>query len=384
MKDYIDIKPPSARRPMAVRRSDLLDRQKNRARNAFRLAAGVLLLTGVGILSNMERDDVATSEAENSPQSVEVVPPVPNVIEKLPDLKLNSNRADVIEYQENLLSLNYDLGKWGADGDYGFSVVLETLKFQYQHALPLTGVADDATQRLVIEKVAEGWQTSEFTIKDSIALTAQKTGLSAGYLGAKAFMESSFNTTVRAKTTSATGLEQFTDDAIVKAVFHHGHKYGLDNFVKKIKFKSNGTAALDEAWLQGRILEVRKDPLASLLLSAEVALAAEDVLKERMPKMDVGDTERYFTHFLGTNGGASFLEALEKNDQRLGKDLFSGPAKRNKGIFYNGHISKPRTLREIYDHCENKIKKYKALLVQRKVLDDPVALPIVANKPSRA
>jgi len=374
MKDYIDIKPPSARRPMAVKRSDLLDRQKNRARRAFRLAAGVLLLTGAAIVNNMEWDGVATSEAENTPQSVEVAPPVPDIVEKLLDLKLNSDKADVIQYQENLLSLGYDLGKWGADGDYGFSVVLETLKFQYQHALPLTGVADEATQKLVIEKIAEGWQASEFTIKDSIALTAQKTGLDAGYLGAKAFMESSFNVNARASTTSATGLEQFTDDAIVKAVFHHGRKYGLDNFVEKIKFKSNGTAALDDIWLQGRILEIRKDPLASLLLSAEVTLAAESVLN---------DTERYFTHFLGTNGGASFLEALEKNDQRLGKDLFSGPARRNKGIFYNGHISKPRTLREIYEHCANKIEKYKTLLVQRQILDDHAVLPIMVPRPTQ-
>ena len=41
--------------------------------------------------------------------------------------------ADVKEMQENLLTLGYDLGKWGADGDFGDATELALMEFQRDH-----------------------------------------------------------------------------------------------------------------------------------------------------------------------------------------------------------------------------------------------------------
>jgi N-acetylmuramoyl-L-alanine amidase len=45
-------------------------------------------------------------------------------------LRYGSNGAEVKELQEDLIALGYDLGKWGADGDYGNATVNAVKKFQ--------------------------------------------------------------------------------------------------------------------------------------------------------------------------------------------------------------------------------------------------------------
>jgi peptidoglycan hydrolase-like protein with peptidoglycan-binding domain len=52
---------------------------------------------------------------------------------------------DVRRLQEGLIRLGYDLGRYGADGDFGDATEQAVEKFQKDKKLPVTGIADEAT-----------------------------------------------------------------------------------------------------------------------------------------------------------------------------------------------------------------------------------------------
>lgn len=65
-------------------------------------------------------------------------------------LSVGSEGEDVKELQTKLLSWDYDLGKWGADGEYGLCTKTAVAKFQTEHDLPETGVYDADTHAALV------------------------------------------------------------------------------------------------------------------------------------------------------------------------------------------------------------------------------------------
>ena len=55
-------------------------------------------------------------------------------------LKNGSEGADVKELQTALISLGYDCGRWGADGDFGDSTEMALIRFQKEHSLTGDGI----------------------------------------------------------------------------------------------------------------------------------------------------------------------------------------------------------------------------------------------------
>ena len=53
---------------------------------------------------------------------------------------------DPQQMQEDLISLGYSCGKWGADGEYGDATEMAVENFQRDHNLPVTGAYDAATR----------------------------------------------------------------------------------------------------------------------------------------------------------------------------------------------------------------------------------------------
>ena len=60
-------------------------------------------------------------------------------------LKKGAKGDQVRELQSRLISLGYDLGKWGADGDFGNATVKAVVAFQQDHNLIASGIVDEAT-----------------------------------------------------------------------------------------------------------------------------------------------------------------------------------------------------------------------------------------------
>lgn len=81
---------------------------------------------------------------ENGANAAESVKPkVYRLGERL--LRNGSEGEDVKELQTLLLELGYDLGKWGADGDFGDATELAVREFQTNHDLEIDGVVGEET-----------------------------------------------------------------------------------------------------------------------------------------------------------------------------------------------------------------------------------------------
>lgn len=68
-------------------------------------------------------------------------------------LKNGSDGADVKLLQEYLIELGYDLGKWGADGDYGDQTELAVMRFQLHHGLDDDGDYGPLTHAALMEAI---------------------------------------------------------------------------------------------------------------------------------------------------------------------------------------------------------------------------------------
>jgi hypothetical protein len=174
------------------------------------------------------------------------------------------------------------------------------------------------------------------TIVNAIKTASAKTGVSFTYLMEKAAAESNFNPTVKAKTSSATGLFQFIESTWMDMVNRHGDKYGIDTSQSRKD-----------------LLNLRKDPSIASFMAAEFASDNANYLKQTVGN-DVGNTELYFAHFMGAGGASAFLSQHKKNPLSIGADLFPAAARANKNVFYDSKTGQPKTLEQIYQFFDKK------------------------------
>lgn len=72
-----------------------------------------------------------------------------------PTLRMGDKGEDVKKAQELLLKHGYDLGRWGADGDFGSATLAAVKKFQEGHGLNPDGVIGEKTWTKLEEPPAE-------------------------------------------------------------------------------------------------------------------------------------------------------------------------------------------------------------------------------------
>lgn len=179
-------------------------------------------------------------------------------------------------------------------------------------------------------------------VAGAIQKASLKTGVDFSYLLQQAHVESSFNTTAKAKGSSASGLFQFIESTWLSMVKKYGDKYGLGDLADQI---SDSGKVASKA-VRNQILALRKDAELSSLMAGEYASENKEYLESRVDG-DVGSTELYMAHFMGPAGAGKFLEAMERNPDSKGADIFSREACSNPAIFYNKSGQK-RSLEEIY------------------------------------
>lgn len=185
-------------------------------------------------------------------------------------------------------------------------------------------------------------------ITASIQNASAKTGVDFSYLLQQAKVESNFQTAVKAKTSSATGLYQFIESTWLSMVKDHGAKYGLGEYAAKISDNGKVRNGADKA----EILALRKDPKIASYMAAEYAKENQNHLKKTVGG-DIGSTELYLAHFMGPGGAAKFLDAYRDNPHKKGVTEFPAEARANKGVFYNKDGS-ARSLNEIYAFFDKK------------------------------
>ena len=104
------------------------------------------------------------------------VKPEPTPVDEKRELHLGDTGEDVKALQKDLIKLGYDLGYWGADGDFGAATDKAVRKFQKEHNLDVDGwvgkntyVAIDAA---LAEKQKPAQEVRPFKVGDEVKLKA--------------------------------------------------------------------------------------------------------------------------------------------------------------------------------------------------------------------
>ncbi len=184
----------------------------------------------------------------------------------------------------------------------------------------------------------------------AIRLSSVRTGVQFSYLMKLAAVESNFEPRSESAASSATGLYQFTRSTWLNAIKTHGAKYGLGAYAAQIDYRvdRNGyqwPRVRDKA-VYRHLMALRKNPRISAMMAAE---SVKDSVQRLTRSFDRQPTEAdlYLTHFFGTDGAISFLEALDKTPDAPAVDIFPAAAQSNQDIFHP-KTCKPRTVDEVY------------------------------------
>ncbi|MDB5725276.1 MAG: transglycosylase [Novosphingobium sp.] len=183
-------------------------------------------------------------------------------------------------------------------------------------------------------------------VRAAIARASQATGVDFDYLLAQAKIESSLNPQAKAGTSSAAGLYQFTGGTWLQTLDRHGEQHGLDW----------ASAAIDggkvDPQMRAQIMAMRFDPNASALMAAELANDNKTALTSTLGR-EPDAAELYMAHFLGADGAAKFLSALQSDPTQSAAAILPKAAAANHGIFYDA--SGPRSVSGVMELMRGKV-----------------------------
>ena len=193
---------------------------------------------------------------------------------------------------------------------------------------------------------AAGIDPSRARIAGAIKQAASTTGTSFEYLLATAKMESNFNPTASASTSSARGLFQFIDQTWLGTVKEAGAQLGYGNYADAISKSSSGSYSVRDPAARSAILKLRDDPAASSAMAGVLTQSNSFKLTGKIGRRP-SDGELYMAHFMGVGGAAKLIANAEDNPQASGARLFPNAAAANRSIFYE-RGGRARSVSEVY------------------------------------
>jgi hypothetical protein len=214
---------------------------------------------------------------------------------------------------------------------------------------PLIPKSDDLSITHLNAAIAQIAQTAKadatkFGIADTGALAAihaaaVRSGLDFGYLMELAQTESGFRTTVRASTSTATGLFQFLNQTWLSLLNDYGAAYGMD-FVAPITksyhdHHNRFTLYIENPIEEQFILNDRRDQA----LSAQMAQVFQTNNKEKLEcfvSTKINRPALYTAHFQGPNDAVIFLNTLHNRPNARADAIFPEAARANRTVFKNG------------------------------------------------
>ncbi len=179
----------------------------------------------------------------------------------------------------------------------------------------------------------------------AIAEASTQTSVDFDYLMAQARVESALDPSAKARTSSAAGLYQFTNQTWLNTLDRHGAQHGLGWAADAIS-STNGRARITDRALAGSIMELRYDPEASSLMAGELAGDNAAYLQQTFGRAP-DHTELYLAHFLGAAGAREFIAAHAADPGREAASLFPRAAGANRSVFYDH--GRARSLGEVRD-----------------------------------
>jgi hypothetical protein len=183
-------------------------------------------------------------------------------------------------------------------------------------------------------------------IAGAIKQAANTIGASFEYLLTTAKMESNFNPTAGASTSSAHGLYQFIDQTWLGTVKEAGAQLGYGSYADAITKSPSGTYSVSNPAARTAIMKLRDDPTASSAMAAVLTQSNSFKLTGKLGRRPT-DAELYMAHFMGVGGAAKLISNAEDNPQASGARLFPNAAAANRSIFYD-RTGRARNVSEVY------------------------------------
>jgi hypothetical protein len=182
-------------------------------------------------------------------------------------------------------------------------------------------------------------------VEQAIERASKATGVDFGFLMKTAGRESSFNPRAQASTSSAAGLFQFVEQTWLSTLKQHGSKHGYARYADLITKGSDGRYRVSGGEARRAVMDLRLDPHAASLMAGELTSDHAAYLKGRVGRSPTAG-ELYVAHFLGPQGSARLIKAVESQPGATAASLFPDAARSNRSIFYrNGQA---RTVGEVY------------------------------------
>ena len=183
-------------------------------------------------------------------------------------------------------------------------------------------------------------------VTGAIKQASTSTGASFQYLLAAAKMESDFNPSAGASTSSAHGLYQFIDQTWLATVKDAGSQFGYGQYADAITKTSSGDYTVSDPSMYRSIMKLRDDPVASSAMAGALTQSNSFQLTGRIGRRPT-DGELYMAHFLGVGGAATLINSAVDNPQASAAKLFPSAAAANRSIFYDRQ-GNARSVSDVY------------------------------------
>lgn len=182
-------------------------------------------------------------------------------------------------------------------------------------------------------------------VETAIQRASEATGVDFTFLLKTAGRESGMNPKAKAQTSSAAGLFQFVEQTWLSTLKQHGSKYGYARYADLISKGSDGRYRVTGPDARKAVMDLRLDPHAASLMAGELASDHAAYLRGRTGRQPTAG-ELYAAHFLGPQGSARLIEAMNSRPGAAAAGLFPDAARANRSIFYRE--GRAATVAEVY------------------------------------
>ena len=176
---------------------------------------------------------------------------------------------------------------------------------------------------------------------------SRATGTSFDYLLTTARVESNFNPSASAKTSSAKGLFQFIDQTWLSTMKQSGGQLGYGKYANAITQNSDGNYTVSDPAMRNQILSLRNDAKVNADMAGAFTSANAAKLTDKIGRQPT-DGELYIAHFMGVNGAAKLINAATSTPNTSAVSMFPRAAGANKSIFYDRSTGNARSASEVY------------------------------------
>ena len=287
------------------------------------------------------------------------------------------SRAEVRDVQRQLHTLGFDIA---VDGIQGRNTTLAIMKFQSLYGpidndLEVDGYLNPDTLNRIsyyaqqAEKDAAHYDVPAYAMA-AIRLAEIRVGADFEFMTDLARQESSFRKNVRAGTSSASGMYQFTIDTWLNNTYRVGCDYGFQDYADMISYELEELSpwqirndrearirpTIKNDFHRVSILKARNSHFHSTLGASENSKYEIGLVESFLGRELKTNTEKYIVHFLGIEDSYFFFKAYDENPNAIAADLLEEPARANRHVFYDGYgrYKQARTYAEVYAYFDKK------------------------------